>query len=91
MKRMRETEREIAERLKALRLQRKYSQRDLQREFELLGYPISQNLIFKIEHGQRVITDIEVRAYMEVFRVSSAYILLGITEQVQTEGRFGKR
>lgn len=88
---MKGIEAEIAGRLKELRVRKKYSQRDLQREFELLGYPVSQNLIFKIEHGQRVITDIEVWAYMEVFRVSSAYILFGTTEQVQKEKPYGKR
>lgn len=80
-----EMELEIAKRLKELRLKHNYSQRDLQREFELLGYPISQNQIFKIEHGRRVITDIEVLAYMEVFLVSSSYILFGSVEPSQAE------
>lgn len=79
---MEEREREIVERLKSLRLGRNYSQRDLQREFELLGYPISQNLIFKIEHEKRKVTDLIVRAYMEVFQVSSAYILFGMAEAI---------
>ena len=32
-------------------------------------------MISKMERGLRRVTDVEIRAYMEVFRVSSAYLL----------------
>lgn len=65
----------LTTKLTNLRLKKGYSQWDLVREFELLGYPITQNMISKMERGLRRVTDVEIRAYMEVFRVSSAYLL----------------
>lgn len=53
-------------------MERGFSQRDLERECELLGYPISQNMISRIENGKRRVTDFEIVVFMEVFRVSSA-------------------
>ena len=65
----------LTTKLTNLRLKKGYSRWDLVREFELLGYPITQNMISKMERGLRRVTDVEIRAYMEVFRVSSAYLL----------------
>lgn len=70
-----ESKNTVSAKLTALRIKKGYSQWDLVREFELLGYPITQNMISKMERGVRKVTDIEIRAYMEVFRVSSEYIL----------------
>ena len=65
----------LTTKLTNLRINKGYSQWDLVREFELLGYPITQNMISKMERGMRKVTDVEIRAYMEVFHVSSAYLL----------------
>ena len=65
----------LTTKLTNLRINKGYSQWDLVREFELLGYPITQNMISKMERAMRKVTDVEIRAYMEVFHVSSAYLL----------------
>ena len=65
----------VGKKIRELRIGRGYSQRDLVRESELLGYPISQNMISRIENGKRRVTDMELLVFMEVFRVSSASLL----------------
>ena len=56
-------------------MERGFSQRDLVRECELLGHPISQNMISRIENGKRKVTDVELLVFMEAFRVPSASLL----------------
>ncbi len=65
----------VGKNIRKLRIERGYSQRDLVRECELLGYPISQNMISRIENGKRRVTDMELLVFMDVFRVSSACLL----------------
>ena len=65
----------IGKNIRKLRIERGYSQRDLVRECELLGYPISQNMISRIENGKRRVTDMELLVFMDVFQVSSACLL----------------
>ena len=65
----------VGKKIRELRIERGYSQRDLVRECELLGYPISQNMISRIENGKRRVTDVELLVFMEVFRVTSNYLL----------------
>ena len=65
----------VGKKIRELRIGRGYSQRDLVRESELLGYPISQNMISRIENGKRRVTDVELLVFMEVFRVPSASLL----------------
>ena len=65
----------VGKKIRELRIGRGYSQRDLVRESELLGYPISQNMISRIENGKRRVTDVELLVFMEVFRVTSNYLL----------------
>ena len=65
----------VGKKIRELRIERGYSQRDLVRECELLGYPISQNMISRIENGKRRVTDVEMLAFMEVLRVPSASLL----------------
>lgn len=60
-------------RIKSLRGMRGLSQRDLVRECELLGYPITQNMISRIETGKRRVTDFEIGIFMEVFHVTSTF------------------
>lgn len=65
----------VGKKIRELRIARGYSQRDLVRECELLGYPISQNMISRIENEKRQVTDVEILIFMEVFRVPSASLL----------------
>ena len=65
----------VGKKIRELRIERGYSQRDLVRECELLGHPISQNRISRIENGKRRVTDMELLVFMEVFRVSSVSLL----------------
>lgn len=61
--------------IRYLRNERGFSQRDLVRECELLGYPASQNMISRIENGKRRVTDFEVIIFMKIFRVTSMVLL----------------
>ena len=65
----------VGKKIRELRIERGYSQRDLVRECELLGHPISQNMISRIENGKRRVTDVEILIFMKVFRMSSASLL----------------
>ena len=65
----------VGKKIRELRMERGCSQRDLVRECELLGYPISQNMISRIETGKRKVTDVEILIFMEVFRISSGSLL----------------
>ena len=65
----------VGKNIRKLRIERGYSQRDLVRECELLGYPISQNMISRIENGKRRVTDVELLVFMDVFRVPSDSLL----------------
>ena len=56
----------VGKNIRKLRIERGYSQRDLVRECELLGYPISQNMISRIENGKRRVTDMELLVYMDL-------------------------
>lgn len=65
----------VGKKIRELRIEKGYSQRDLVRECELLGYPISQNMISRIETGKRREADVELLVFMEVLRVPSASLL----------------
>ena len=65
----------VGKNIRKLRIERGHSQRDLVRECELLGYPISQNMISRIENGKRRVTDMELLVFMDVFQVYSACLL----------------
>lgn len=65
----------VGKKIQELRIARGYSQRDLVRECELLGHPISQNMISRIENGKRRVADVELLVFMAVFRVSGDSLL----------------
>lgn len=71
----------ISEKLKALRNERGMSQRRLAGEFQLRGYDIGKDVITRIENNKRYVTDIEIRAIMEVFGVSADELLGGVDEK----------
>lgn len=65
----------ISQQLIALRKQHNYSQRDLARKLQLLGYNIDKNVITRIETNKRYVTDIELKAFSTVFQVPYADLI----------------
>lgn len=67
----------IGPQLLAIRKERKISQRDLARMFQLAGYDIDRNVITRIETNQRYVTDIELHALHDLLNVSYDYLITG--------------
>lgn len=67
----------ISQRLIELRSQHKLSQRDLARKLQLAGYDMDKNVITRIETNQRYVTDIELKAFCEIFNVTYEYLIDG--------------
>lgn len=67
----------ISERLVELRRKNNFSQRSLAYALQLNGYDIDKNVITRIETNKRYVTDIELKAFSEVFHVSYAYLIEG--------------
>ena len=61
------------EKIRALRLAypTKLSQRALADKMQLIGIDVDKNAIQRIESGKRFVTDIELRAFSEIFGVSA--------------------
>ena len=59
------------ERIRALRLgyPTKLSQRALADRMQLIGIDVDKNAIQRIECGKRFVTDIELKAFAEIFEV----------------------
>ena len=53
------------------------SQRALADRLQLCGLKKKKNAIQRIEHGQRFVTDIELRALAEFFQISADQLLEG--------------
>ena len=53
----------------------KYSQRMLADKLQLFGIDVDKNAVQRIESGQRFVTDIELVALREIFRVSYEELL----------------
>lgn len=70
----------VGERLKVLRNRDKLSQRDLAREFQLIGIDMDKNVITRIETNKRYVTDFELQAIKQIFNVSYDYLIDGIDE-----------
>ena len=70
----------LGERLRALRLSRGLTQRQLAARLQLEGYDMDKNVITRIETGKRYVTDIELAALCQVLEVSCAYLLYGDEE-----------
>ena len=67
----------VSKRLIQLRKEHHLSQRGLALAMQLLGYDIDKNVITRIETQQRYVTDIELKAFSEVFHVSYQYLIDG--------------
>ena len=65
------------ERIRALRMgyPTKLSQRALADKMQLIGIDVDKNAIQRIECGKRFVTDIELRAFAEIFEVGIADLI----------------
>jgi transcriptional regulator with XRE-family HTH domain len=68
----------ISRRLVELRKEHNLSQRDLSRMLKLAGYHMDKNVITRIETNKRYVTDIEIKAFAEIFDVTYEYLIDGI-------------
>jgi len=55
--------------------QPKMSQRALAELLQLNGIDVDKNAVQRIESGQRFVTDIEIRAFCQIFKVSADELL----------------
>ena len=65
--------------VRALRLSypTKLSQRALADKMQLIGIDVDKNAIQRIECGKRFVTDIELKAFAEIFGVSADELIKG--------------
>ncbi|MEY8426828.1 helix-turn-helix transcriptional regulator [Lachnospiraceae bacterium 46-15] len=67
----------IGTRLIELRKRDGLSQRLLAYKLQLAGYDIDKNVITRIETNKRYVTDLELKAFSEIFQVSYDYLIDG--------------
>lgn len=67
----------IGKRLIELRRQHHMSQRLLAYKLQLRGYDMDKNVITRIETNKRFVTDVEIKAFSEVFEISYEYLIDG--------------
>lgn len=77
----------IRQQLIALRKEHNYSQRDLAHKLQLAGYDMDKNVITRIETNKRFVTDIELKAFSEIFQVSYEFLLDGSDDEKDTDER----
>ena len=58
------------EKIALLRKSQKLSQRRLADKMQLIGIDVDKNAIQRIECGKRFVTDIELKAFAEIFEVT---------------------
>lgn len=68
----------IGRQLIELRRRHKLSQRDLAHKLQLAGYDMDKNVITRIETNKRYVTDIELKAFAQIFDVSYDYLIDGV-------------
>ena len=67
----------ISQRLIELRRDNNMSQRSLAYQLQLRGYDMDKNVITRIETNKRYVTDLELKAFTEIFHVSYEYLIEG--------------
>lgn len=67
----------ISQRLIALRKEHGLSQRELAYKLQLAGYDIDKNVITRIETNKRYVTDLEIKAFSQVFQVTYEFLIDG--------------
>ena len=66
----------ISKRLIELREKNHMSQRMLAHQLQLRGYDMDKNVITRIETNKRFVTDVEIKAFSEVFEISYEYLMM---------------
>ena len=54
-----------------------YKERELAYKLQLEGYDIDKNVITRIETNKRYVTDLEIKAFAQVFQVTYEFLLDG--------------
>lgn len=62
-------------RIRELRIQRHLSQSALAAKMQTQGVVVEQDVISRIEHGARLVTDYELLALVKIFEVSSDWLI----------------
>lgn len=75
----------ISQRLIQLRKEHNLSQRDLASKLQLAGYDMDKNVITRIETNKRYVTDVELKAFSEIFVVSYEYLIDGSLSEDESE------
>ena len=70
----------VGSKLKNLRKQNHLSQQALARNLQLKGFDMDKNVITRIETNKRYVTDLELKALAEIFKVSYQYLIDGKEE-----------
>ena len=76
----------VSARVKELREERGLSQSDLAQMLQLNGCDIDQNMITRIEKNIRCVTDMELKAFVEVFGVGYGYLIDGKEDTPVSQG-----
>lgn len=63
--------------IKNMRIQKHLSQQTLAKKLQLIGVDIDKNVITRMETNKRYITDLELKAFAEIFQVSYEYLIDG--------------
>lgn len=71
----------ISQQLIRLRKEYDYSQRQLAQKLQLAGYDMDKNVITRIETNKRFVTDIELKAFSEIFNVSYEFLLDEVSDK----------
>ena len=69
----------ISKRLIELREKNHMSQRMLAHQLQLRGYDMDKNVITRIETNKRFVTDVEIKAFSELFSFSQLEIVCLVT------------
>lgn len=59
------------------RVKNHMSQRMLAHQLQVRGYDMDKNVITRIETNKRFVTDVEIKAFSEVFEISYEYLIDG--------------
>lgn len=71
----------VGPRLKLLRARDGLSQRDLAHKLQLIGMDMDKNVITRIETDKRYVTDLELKAFAQIFGVSYEYLIDGTIDE----------
>ena len=76
----------ISKHLRKIREARGLSQNALAKLLQLAGCDVDKNTITRIENNKRHVTDVELKAFVEVFGVDYGYFIDGIGDVNTSEG-----